>query len=261
MSTDQRFEGQVAVVTGAGSGMGRAIAGALAREGAKVVVAEFEPVRGAAVAAEINDAAPTGGHGSGQATFIQADVGDPKQVDSLFDQVMSRYGDLHILVNNAGIWVGGPLLDLTVADWRRQMATNLDGVFFCTQAAARIMVPKGRGKIVNFASTAAFVSTGSPSAAYCASKAGVRHLTAVIGAELAPRGVHVNAVAPGTILTGMSGNSLDSPEKVAKEVTKIPLGRIGMPEDMVGPVLFLCSSESDYVTGHTLVVDGGWLLF
>ena len=254
MSSPNRFEGQVAVVTGSGSGMGRAIAGALAREGAKVVVAEVEPTRGAAAAAEIN------GEG-GTATFIQADVGDPVQVTSLFDEVVSRYGDLHILVNNAGIWVGGPLLDLSVADWRRQMATNLDGVFFCTQAAARIMVPKRRGKIVNFASTAAFVSTGSPSAAYCASKAGVRHLTAVIGAELAPRGVHVNAVAPGTILTGMSGSSLDSPEKVAKEVTKIPLGRIGMPEDMVGPVLFLCSSESDYVTGHTLVVDGGWLLF
>lgn len=249
-----RFQGQVAVVTGAGSGMGRAIAGALAREGASVVVAEIEPNRGAAVVAEINSA-------GGTATFIETDVGDPQQVSALFDEVMSLYGDLHILVNNAGIFVGGPLLDFSASEWRRQMATNLDGVFYCTQAAARIMVPKRRGKIVNFASTAAFVSTGSPSIAYCASKAGVRHLTAVAGAELAPKGVHVNAVAPGTILTGMSGNSLDSPEKVAKEVTKIPIGRIGMPEDMVGPVLFLCSSESDYVTGHTLVVDGGWLLF
>lgn len=234
--------------------MGRAVVGALAHEGAQVVVAEIDPTSGAAAAAEIRAE-------GGTAKFVQVDVSNEQEVDVLFKEILASYGDLHILVNNAGFIIAKPLGDYTASDWRRQMATNLDGVFFCIQAAARIMIPKRRGKIVNFASTAAFVSTGSPAAAYCASKAGVRQLTVATAAELARHSINVNAVAPGTILTEMSRASLDTPEKVAREVTKIPLGRIGTISDIVGPVLFLCSSESDYVTGHTLVADGGWLLF
>jgi NAD(P)-dependent dehydrogenase (short-subunit alcohol dehydrogenase family) len=134
-------------------------------------------------------------------------------------------------------------------------------MFFATQEAARVMIPKRRGKIVNFASTAGFVSSSTPEAAYDISKGGVRQLTVSVAAELAPHHINVNAVAPGTIMTELTMRVLDTPEKMNRAAAKIPMGRLGSPEDMVGPVLFLCSDEADYITGHTLVVDGGWLLF
>ncbi len=249
-----RFSGQVAIVTGAGHGMGRAVACGLAREGAHVVVSDIEPDSGKDAAFDIS-------RDGGTARFIRTDVGEPHQVESLFNEALEVFGGVDILVNNAGFTLAKPLIDYSVADWRRQMATNLDGVFFCTQAAARIMIPKRRGKIVNFASTAAFVSTAMPAAAYCASKAGVRQLTVATAAELGPHGINVNAVAPGTIITDMSRTSLNTPEKMARELVRIPLGRVGTSKDLVGPVLFLCSADSDYITGHVLVADGGWLLY
>jgi gluconate 5-dehydrogenase len=251
---ENRFAGSVAVVTGAGHGMGLAIAKQLAVEGANVVVAELDVDRGTDAVREIASA-------GGRAIFSKTDVGKPEDVDGLFAAAMEAFGDVHILINNAGFTLAKPLIDYTVNDWRRQMSTNLDGVFFCTQAAARLMIPRRRGKIVNFASTAAFVSTAMPAAAYCASKAGVRHLTEVSAAELAPHGINVNAVAPGTIMTNPTNSALNDPEKMARELARIPMGRLGSPSDVVGPVLFLCSRAADYVTGHVLVVDGGWLLF
>lgn len=250
----RRFVGEVVVVTGAGHGMGEAISRRFAAEGARVVVAEIDAERGKRVAAEIAEA-------GGDAEFMRADVGDPDQVEQLFAAVVEKRGQVDILINNAGFTLGKPFLEYSVADWRRQMSTNLDGVFFCTQAAARRMVPRRKGKIVNFASTAAFVSTAKPAAAYCASKAAVRHFTEVVAAELAPHGINVNAVAPGTIMTNPSTTSLNTPDKLAEELARIPIGRLGEPVDIVGPVLFLCSSEASYITGHVLVADGGWLLY
>lgn len=248
------FGGQTAIVTGAGRGMGRAVALALASRGANVVVAEVDAAVGAEAVAEIES-------GGGSALAVTVDVGNVADVRRLFREAVARFGDVDILVNNAGIGIAKSLVDYTEADWDRQLGVNLKGMFFATQEAARLMIPKRRGKIVNFASTAAFVSSSTPETAYDISKGGVRQLTVSVAAELAPHNINVNAVAPGTIMTELTLRVLDTDEKMARASAKIPLGRLGKPEDMVGPVLFLCSRESDYVTGHVLVVDGGWLLF
>jgi NAD(P)-dependent dehydrogenase (short-subunit alcohol dehydrogenase family) len=234
--------------------MGKAIALALAAEGAAVVVAEVDAALGAAVVEEIRA-------GGGRALAVTVDISDINQVQRLFAMTKEEFGGLDILVNNAGIGIPKPLVDYTEADWDRQLGVNLKGMFFATQEAAKLMLPRRKGKIVNFASTAGFVSSSTPETAYDISKGGVRQLTTSVAAELAPHHINVNAVAPGTIATDLTMRVIDTEEKMARASAKIPMGRLGTPEDMVGPVLFLCSSESDYVTGHTLVVDGGWLLF
>jgi NAD(P)-dependent dehydrogenase (short-subunit alcohol dehydrogenase family) len=249
-----RFAGQAAVVTGAGRGMGRAVALALAREGAAVVVAEVDRASADQVVSEIEAA-------GGRARTVTVDIASVDDVRRLFKETVEAFGGLDILVNNAGIGIPKPLVDYTEQDWDRQLGVNLKGMFFATQEAAKLMIPKRKGKIVNFASTAAFVSSSTPETAYDISKGGVRQLTISVAAELAPHNINVNAVAPGTIMTELTMRVLDTEEKMARASAKIPLGRLGTPEDMVGPVLFLCSSDADYVTGHVLVVDGGWLLF
>jgi NAD(P)-dependent dehydrogenase (short-subunit alcohol dehydrogenase family) len=249
-----RFTGQTAIVTGAGRGMGRAVAVALAAEGANVVVAELDESAAKEVASEIQE---TGA----RALAVKMDISSVAEVRALFKQTLAEFGGVDILINNAGIGIPKPLVDYTEADWDKQLGVNLKGMFFATQEAARAMIPKRSGKIVNFASTAAFVSSSTPETAYDISKGGVRQLTISVAAELAPYHINVNAVAPGTIMTDLTLRVLDTDEKMARASAKIPLGRLGKPEDMVGPVLFLCSEEADYVTGHVLVVDGGWLLF
>jgi NAD(P)-dependent dehydrogenase (short-subunit alcohol dehydrogenase family) len=248
------FAGKAAIVTGAGRGMGRAVALGLAERGAKVVVAELDEAAG-------NEAVEAIQHAGGEALAVRVDVSDVGDLRSLFKTAVAELGTVDILVNNAGIGIAKPLLEYTEADWDRQLGVNLKGLFFATQEAARIMIPKRGGKIVNFASTAAFVSSSTPETAYDISKGGVRQLTISVAAELAPHHINVNAVAPGTIMTELTQRVLDTEEKMARASAKIPMGRLGAPEDMVGPVLFLCSEEADYITGHTLVVDGGWLLF
>ena len=249
-----RFAGQTAIVTGAGRGMGRAIARELAAEGANVVIAEVDEAGAREVVDEI-------GRSGGHAHAITVDVSSVAEVRTLFKETVARFGTVDILINNAGIGIAKPLVDYIEADWDRQIGVNLKGMFFATQEAAKIMIPKRSGKIVNFASTAAFVSSSTPETAYDISKGGVRQLTISVAAELAPYNINVNAVAPGTIMTDLTLRVLDTEEKMARASAKIPIGRLGKPEDMVGPVLFLCSEEAGYVTGHVLVVDGGWLVF
>jgi NAD(P)-dependent dehydrogenase (short-subunit alcohol dehydrogenase family) len=249
-----RFAGQTAIVTGAGRGMGRAVALGLAAEGANVVVAEVDEPSAKEVVEAIQKAGT-------RALQVKVDISSVADVRRLFEVTVAEFGGVDILVNNAGIGIAKPLVDYTEADWDLQLGVNLKGMFFATQEAARLMIPKRRGKIVNFASTAAFVSSSTPETAYDISKGGVRQLTISVAAELAPYHINVNAVAPGTIMTDLTLSVLDTEEKMARASAKIPLGRLGKPEDMVGPVLFLCSDEASYVTGHVLVVDGGWLLF
>lgn len=249
-----RFDGRVAVVTGGGRGMGRAVSLRLAREGARVVVAELVPEHGEEVAREIKS-------GGGEAIAVSADVARAADVHRLFEKAAEAYGGCEILVNNAGIGVGKPVLDYTEADWDRQMGVNVKAVFFCSQAAIRQMAPKKRGKIVNFASTSAFVSSSKPGIAYDVSKGAVRQMTISMAAEVAPLGINVNAVAPGTIETEMTRESISTEEGRAWQLARIPMGRLGKPEDIAGVVAFLCSAEADYITGHVLVADGGWTLF
>jgi NAD(P)-dependent dehydrogenase (short-subunit alcohol dehydrogenase family) len=249
-----RFDGRVAVVTGGGRGMGRAVSLRLAREGARVVVAELVPEHGEEVAREIKAA-------GGEAVAVPVDVSRLTDIERLFEQAEAAFGGCEILVNNAGIGVGKPALDYTEADWDRQMGVNVKAVFFCSQAAVRQMAPRKRGKIVNFASTSAFVSSSKPGVAYDVSKGAVRQMTISMAAELAPLGINVNAVAPGTIETEMTRASISTEEGRAWQLARIPMGRLGKPEDIAGVVAFLCSAEADYITGHVLVADGGWTLF
>jgi NAD(P)-dependent dehydrogenase (short-subunit alcohol dehydrogenase family) len=246
-----RLEGLVALITGAAGGMGAAYARGFAAQGATVVVADLDLAGAERVAAEL----------PGKATAVGVDVAEVASVRAMVDQAVAFGGTLDVLVNNAGIGIAKPLLDYTEADWDRQLAVNVKGPFFALQAAARVMIPAGRGKIVNVASTAAFVSSSTPEVAYDVSKGAVRQLTVSAAAELAPHGINVNGIAPGTVATELTRRVLDTPEKRAVAAAKIPLGRVAEPEDLVGTAVFLASSDADYLCGHVVVVDGGWLLY
>jgi NAD(P)-dependent dehydrogenase (short-subunit alcohol dehydrogenase family) len=237
----------VAIVTGAGSGMGRATAIRLARDGYGVVVAEIDAARAAGVAAEIGEAAIS----------FAVDVSEAAGVEALLAATVEHFGRLDAMVANAGVPDGAPFLELDESTWNRVLDVNLKGVFLCGQAAARAMVAAGRpGAIVNVASTYAEVTERGASA-YSASKGGVRMLTKSMALELGPHGIRVNAVGPGWIRTGM--NPLDDPAQVAELEPTIPLGRVGLPEDVADVIAFLASEDARYISGQTLFVDGGWL--
>jgi len=245
--------GRVAIVTGASRGIGRAIAVGLAREGASVVV---NYVANAAAAGEVVAEIRAGG---GEAVAVQADVQDLAQHERLVAAARDHFGRLDVLVNNAGMSHRQPFLDATAAAWDEIVGVNLKGVFFLSQAVARLMTAQGAGKIINISS----VHDARPMAGnsvYNIAKAGLVMLTKSLALELAEHGVQVNCISPGAIHTDENHERLADPAYRARVLTRIPSRRIGEPRDVVGAVLLLASSASDYITGATLYVDGGMLL-
>ncbi len=241
--------GKVALVTGASSGIGSAIAQRLAADGATVAVNCYTGCEGDA--AEVVAAIESAG---GTAAYFTADVTVSEQCEAMIASVIDRFGSLDVLVNNAGITRDGLLVRMSDADWQAVMSTNLDGVFFCTRAAAKVMMKARAGAIVNIASVIGLVGNAGQ-ANYAAAKAGVIGLTKSTARELAPRGVRANAVAPGFIETAMTAKLSEQVRDAAKET--IALRRFGGPEDVASAVSFLASDEAGYVTGQVLAVDGG----
>ncbi|MDP5338768.1 MAG: 3-oxoacyl-[acyl-carrier-protein] reductase [Nodularia sp. (in: cyanobacteria)] len=244
------LQGQVAIVTGASRGIGRAIALELATQGATIIV-NYANSSGAAesVVADITAA-------GGQAIALQADVSKAEQVDTLISTVMEKFKRIDIFVNNAGITRDTLLLRMKPEDWQAVIDLNLTGVFLCTRAVSKIMLKQRSGRIINIASVAG--QMGNPGQAnYSAAKAGVIGFTKTVAKELASRGITVNAVAPGFIATDMTSN-LSNTEDILKY---IPLGRYGQPEEVAGMVRFLAADPAAaYITGQVFNVDGGMVM-
>ena len=245
-------DNKVALITGASRGIGRATALELAKAGAKIVI---NYAGNAAAAQEVLKAIQDMG---GQAIAVQANIAVAAEVDELIQKTVTAFGSIDILVNNAGITRDALLMRMKEADWDAVLDTNLKGVFLCTKAVSKLMLKQRSGRIINMTSVVGLTGNASQ-ANYAAAKAGVVGFTKSMAKELGSRGITVNAVAPGCIATDMTEVL---PDSVKEQMTStIPLGRPGTPSDVAKAVLFLCSDAAAYITGQTLNVDGGMVMY
>lgn len=245
-----RLKDRVALVTGAAQGIGREIALLFAQEGAEVLVADINLQKAEATAKEIEEL-------GGRSLALELDVSELSKVESAINKILDKIGKVDILVNNAGITKDNLLLRMSEADWDAVIKVNLKGTFNCCKVISRVMLKQRYGKIINIASIIGII--GNPGQVnYAASKAGVIAITKTLAKELASRNIMVNAVAPGFIQTEMTARL---PEDLRQKMLQsIPLARLGQPQDVAKACLFLASSDSDYITGQTIVVDGGMVL-
>ncbi|WP_030485800.1 3-oxoacyl-ACP reductase [Nocardioides aequoreus] len=252
MAGRPRLEGKVAVVTGGCSGIGLATVQRFVEEGAKVVVGDIDDESGHALVGQLG--------GGDFATYVRVDVTDKEQVDALFATAKETYGSVDVAFNNAGISPpeDDSILDTDLEAWRRVQEVNLTSVYLCCKAALPYMIEQQRGSIINTASFVAVMGAATSQISYSASKGGVLSMTRELGVQFARQGVRVNALCPGPVNTPLLRELFASdPERAARRLVHVPMGRFGEPEEMANAVLFLASDESSFMTASTFLVDGG----
>jgi NAD(P)-dependent dehydrogenase (short-subunit alcohol dehydrogenase family) len=247
-----RLDGKVALITGAGNGMGRCAAELFAAEGARIVVADFDENLGTATVETITGA-------GGEAAFVAVDVADNDQVEAMVQFARQTFGGLHVLYNNAGIFPAddGGVTETPESTWERVMDVNLKGVWLGCKHGVPAMMESGGGSIINVASFVAIVGAATAQIAYTASKGGVLSMTREIAVEHARNGIRANALCPGPIATPMLEELMSDPARRQRRMVHIPMGRLGQAEELAKAALFLASDDSSYMTGASLVIDGG----
>ena len=244
-----RFEDKVVVITGAGRGIGYALAERFASEGATIVIAEIDAQRGSAAAERL------GAH------FVRTDVRDHESVRRAVDVAVARHGRIDVWINNAGVAHKAPAVDLDVAGWEADIGVMLSGTFYCAKYAGQVMIAQGSGCMVNVSSVNGLFAQKAR-AGYCSAKAGINMLTKVLASEWGEHGIRVNAVAPGVVMTDLVQEGIDQGIVTEEQYRgRIPMGQLGELDDVVEAVLFLASDEASFITGEVMRVDGGWTAY